>query len=99
MLKSLQTTNSESSPEETFESIASTKFLTESKFAEDIEKMVKADPDHNYITAIVEYCELHNLEVESVSKIISKPLKEKIRHDATKLNFLQKVHQSPKIKF
>lgn len=91
--------SSSNSPEETFESIASTKFLTESKFAEDIEKIVKSNSDHNYITAIVEYCELNGLEVESVSKIISKPLKEKLRHDAIKLNFLQKTHRSPKIQF
>jgi hypothetical protein len=99
MLKSTQMISSNNSSEETFESIANTKFITESKFAEDIEKIVKANSDHNYITAIVEYCELNNIEVESISKIISKPLKEKLRRDALELNFLKKTHRSPKIEF
>lgn len=91
--------SSERVPEETFESIVKNKFLTESKFSEDIEKIVKRNPDYNYITAIVEYCELNNIEVESVSKIISKPLKEKLRYDAMKLNFLQKTTRAPKLQF
>lgn len=96
MLDILQMISSES-PSETFESIIQTKFLTESKFSEDIEKIVKKNPDYNYITAIVEYCETNQIDIESVAKIISKPLKEKLKYDATKLNFLQKTTRAPKL--
>ena len=64
----------------------SSKFLCPQKFAQDIESIVKASKI-NYIDAIVTYCEENNIEVETVSKLISKPLKEKLKHNATELNF------------
>jgi hypothetical protein len=68
----------------------SSKFLCPQKFAQDIELIVKVSKI-NYIDAIVTYCEENNIEVETVSKLISKPLKEKLRHNATELNFLKKT--------
>jgi hypothetical protein len=68
----------------------SSKFLCPQKFAQDIESIVKASKI-NYIDAIVTYCEENNIEVETVSKLISKPLKEKLKHNATELNFLKKT--------
>lgn len=66
------------------------KFVSKEKFTEAIEQFVQAT-QLSYIDAIVEYCERHNIEVESVSKLISKPLKEKIRYEATELNYLKKT--------
>ena len=66
------------------------KFLTKSKFAEEIELFVK-DHKLNYIDAIVEYCDKNSIDVESVSKLISKPLKEKLKCEAMELNFLRKT--------
>ena len=43
----------------------------------------------NYIDAIVHYCEVNELDVESVTKLVSKPLKEKLKWDATRLNFMK----------
>ena len=37
------------------------------------------------------YCERKGIEVESAGKLISKPLKEKIRYQATELNYLKKT--------
>lgn len=65
-------------------------FLNKERFAEEIEKLVN-ETDLNYIDAIVEYCSQHNVEVESVSKLMSKPLKEKLRYDATELNYLRRT--------
>lgn len=70
------------------------KFLCTDKFAQAIETLVQKNPDHNYITAIVEYCEKNNIDLESVSKLISKPLKEKIRWNATELNFMKKTSKA-----
>ena len=47
-----------------------------SKFSQDIEQLV-LNSELNYIEAIVSYCEENNIELDSVSKLISKPLKEK----------------------
>jgi hypothetical protein len=66
------------------------KFISKDKFAEDIESLV-LKTRMNYIDAIVEYCDTNSIEMDSVSKLISKPLKEKIKRDATELNFLKKT--------
>jgi hypothetical protein len=69
------------------------KFLTPSKFALEIEHIV-ASESMNYIDAICHYCELNGLEVESVAKLISKPLKERLKWDATRLNFMKKTSRA-----
>ena len=66
------------------------KFVSKEKFAEEIESIVLRT-QMNYIDAIVEYCENNNIEVDTVGKMISKPLKEKIKYDAMELNFLKKT--------
>ena len=69
------------------------KFLTPSKFALEIEKIV-IEENFNYIDAICHYCEINNLEVESVTKLISKPLKERLKWDAIRLNFMKKTSRA-----
>ena len=66
------------------------KFVSKEKFTENIEKFVQ-ETGMTYIDAIVEYCDRNNIEVESVSKLITRPLKEKIRYEATELNYLKKT--------
>ena len=66
------------------------KFVSKEKFAEEIESIVLRTR-MNYIDAIVEYCEVNNIEVDTVGKMISKPLKEKIKYDAMELNLLKKT--------
>ena len=66
------------------------KFISKDKFAEDIEALVLRTK-MNYIDAIVEYCEQNSIEIESVSKLVSKPLKEKLKCNATELNFMRKT--------
>lgn len=66
------------------------KFLCPQKFSKDIEDIVKTSKI-NYIDAIVTYCEENNIEIDTIPKLISKPLKEKLKHDATELNFLRKT--------
>lgn len=66
------------------------KFITPSKFAQEIEKIV-IDENCNYIDAIVLFCDHNNFEIESVAKLMSKPLKEKLKHDAVRLNFIKRT--------
>jgi hypothetical protein len=68
------------------------KFLTPSKFAMEIEKMVKESNGLiNYIDAVVVYCEQNEVEIESVPKLLLKPLKEKIKRDAQYLNYVKRT--------
>ena len=66
------------------------KFVSKEKFASDIEALV-LKTSMNYIDAIVLYCEQQGIEIESVGKLISKPLKDKVKFDATELNYLKKT--------
>ena len=75
-------------PNKELEKVIESKFLTPQKFAIEIEKIV-SEEQLNYIDAIVHYCDANSLEVESVTKLISKPLKEKLKWDATRLNFMK----------
>jgi hypothetical protein len=70
------------------------KFMCSEKFARDIEDIVKNDEDMDYISAIVYYCDINSIDVESVPKLISKPLKEKIKWNAMELNFLKKTSRA-----
>jgi len=69
------------------------KFLCQARFAEEVEKIVK-DNNFNYIDAIIAFCEENKIEVDSVSKLISKPLKEKLKYDAQQLNFMKKTSRA-----
>ena len=62
-------------PNKELEKAIESKFLTPSKFSMEIEKIV-VEEKLNYIDAICYYCETNNIEVESVTKLISKPLKQ-----------------------
>lgn len=80
----------EQNKEENLEKIMEEKFMTPSKFALEIEKIV-IEENINYIDAIISYCEYNNLEIESVTKLISKPLKDRLKWDAIRLNFMKKT--------
>ena len=77
-------------PNKELEKAIEKKFLTPSKFAIEIEKIV-AEEELNYIDAICHYCDANDIEVESVSKLMSKPLKERLRHEAQRLNYMKQT--------
>lgn len=66
------------------------KFISRDKFTDDIEQIV-LKTKQPYIDAIVQYCEDNTIDIETVNKLISKPLKEKIRCEAMDLNYLKKT--------
>ena len=80
-------------PTKELEKAIERKFLTPQKFAIEIEKIV-AEDELNYIDAIIHYCEINSLEVESVTKLISKPLKERLKWDAIRLNYMKKTSRA-----
>ena len=77
--------------ENELEKVLESKFFCPSRFAQEIESLVQKNVEMNYIDAIIHFCEMNNIDIESVPKLISKPLKEKIKYDAIELNFLKKT--------
>ena len=64
--------------------------MNSKKFGLIIEGIVK-EKRIPYMDAVLQYCEDNEIEIESVSKLISKPLKEKLRFVATELNYMKKT--------
>jgi hypothetical protein len=73
--------------------ILENKFLSAEKFSLEIEKYAN-DNKCNYIEAIISYCEENEIELETIPKLISKPLKERLKLNAEQLNFLKKTSKS-----
>lgn len=79
--------------ENELEKVLESKFFCPSKFAQEIEKIVSYE-NTSYIDAIIYFCEQNGIDLESVPKLISKPLKEKIKYEAMELNFLKKTSRA-----
>ena len=81
-----------SNQKDELENLLEGKFLTASKFSMEIEQIVRdCKGELNYIEAVICYCDENKIELESVSRLISKPLKEKIRADAQRLNCIKRT--------
>ncbi len=79
--------------QEELEKVFEEKFFCPSRFAQEIEKLV-VEESLSYIEAVINFCETNAIDLESVPKLLSKPLKEKIRFEATELNFLKKTSRA-----
>ena len=80
-------------PNKELEKAMESKFLTPTKFSMENEKIV-AEEKINYIDAICQYCEMNDIEIQSVSKLVTKPLKERLKYDAIQLNFMKKTSRA-----
>ena len=70
--------------------------MNSKEFSLIIEGVVKDKRPITYMDAILWYCEQNQIEVESVGRLISKALKEKILVEASKANLI-KVEQTGKL--
>ena len=70
--------------------------MNSKEFSLIIEGVVKDKRPITYMDAIIWYCEQNQIEVESVGRLISKTLKEKIQVEASKANLI-KVEQTGKL--
>ena len=75
------------------EKVLEEKFYCPSRFAQEVEKLVVQE-SVSYIDAIIAFCEINKIDLESVPKLLSKPLKEKIKFEAMELNFLRKTSKA-----
>ena len=80
--------------ENELEKVLKSKFFSSAGFAQEIETLVQVNKDMNYIDAIVHFCEQNSIDLESVPKLIPKPLKEKIKCDAQELNFMKRTSRA-----
>ena len=48
------------------------KFMTAARFSQEVEKIAFDNPDMNYIDSVIHYCEVNEIELDSVNKLISK---------------------------
>ena len=80
--------------ENELEKVLESKFFCPTRFAQEIESLVQVNVEMNYIDAIVHFCDKNSIDLEAVPKLISKPLKEKIKCEATELNFLKKTSRA-----
>ena len=76
------------------EKVLEKKFFCPSRFAQEIETLVQLNKNMNYIDAIVHFCDENSIDLESVPKLIPKPLKEKIKYEAQELNFLKRTSRA-----
>ena len=75
------------------EKVLEEKFYCPSRFAQEVEKLVVQE-SVSYIDAIIAFCEINKIDLESVPKLLSKPLKEKLKFEAMELNFLKKTSKA-----
>ena len=68
--------------------------MTSAKFSQEVEKIAVTNENMTYIDSVLHLCDLNEIEVESVSKLISKPLKEKLKYEAQKLNYMKKTSRA-----
>ena len=67
-------------------------FMNRAKFGKMIEKQV-IDKKLSYIDAVIETCEITNIDPQDVKKFISNVIREKIEDEAMSLNFLPKQNE------
>ena len=69
------------------------KFMTQAKFSGMVEDVVKnSNGLTNYIDAVVVVCDEYEIEIETVNKLISRPLKDKIKYNAQQLNLMNLLY-------
>lgn len=92
ILEILFNTNCNSMKNE-IEKVLEERFLCPSRFAQEIESIAQIHK-MTYIDSILFFCEKNNYDIESIPKLISKPLKDKLKYEAMELNFLKKTSRA-----
>ena len=76
--------------ENELEKVLKSKFFSSAGFALEIGTLVQVNNDMYYIDSMINFCDQNSIDLESVPKLIPKPLKEKIKYEASELNFLKR---------
>tara|TARA_Y100000996_G_scaffold400799_1_gene371151 strand:+ start:169 stop:414 length:246 start_codon:yes stop_codon:yes gene_type:complete len=74
--------------------IVATLLQTPKKFSLEIENIAK-EKRISHMDAVIDYCQKNNIEPDTIGRLITKGLKEKIEANARDLNYLEKQAQLP----
>ena len=74
--------------------VVETLLQTPKKFSLEIENIAK-EKRISHMDAVIDYCQKNDIEPDTVGRLITKGLKEKIEANARELNFLPKVASLP----
>jgi len=64
-------------------------------FCREVEELYKSRKDTTYVEVIVDLCEKHGIEPEAAAKLLSKPLKERLKAEGQKMNIVKKNNRLP----
>lgn len=62
-------------------------FNTPTEFSQFIEKQAVTS-GHGYMDCVIDFCQRNDIDIESIGKLITRSLKEKIRVEATSRNMM-----------
>ena len=74
--------------------VVETLVQTPKKFSLEIENIAK-EKRISHMDAVLDYCQKNEIEPDTVGRLITKGLKEKIEANARELNYLEKQAQLP----
>ena len=74
--------------------VVETLIQTPKKFSLEIENIAK-EKNISHMDAVIDYCQKNNIEPDTVGRLITKGLKEKIEANARDLNYLERQAQLP----
>ena len=74
--------------------VVETLLQTPKTFSLEIENIAK-EKRISHMDAVIDYCQKNNVEPDTVGRLITKGLKEKIEANARELNYLEKQAQLP----
>ena len=69
----------------------------EETFSKEIEELCKNRKEGKYIDAILELCDKHGIEPESVAKLVTKPIREKLKAEFEDRNMIRGRKKSSKL--
>lgn len=64
-------------------------------FSKEVEEFVKKQKEPSYIDAVLHLCEKHGVEPDTISKLLSKPIKERLKVEGQQLNLLKRDSKLP----
>lgn len=64
-------------------------------FSKEVEEFVKLQKEPSYLDAVLHICDKHGVEPDTVSKLLSKPIKERLKVEGQRLNLLKKDSKLP----
>jgi hypothetical protein len=66
-------------------------------FSKEVEEIAKNKKEGGYLEAIMELCEKYEIEPQSAAKLLSKPIREKLKNEFESLNMIRGKRKSNKL--